>query len=75
MTNQPLDVVSFTRGDSDRLVRLEESVKALTEIKQLIINQSGRVARLERKQSWYNGIFSAILVILSGVVGFFHKEL
>lgn len=68
------DEVSFTRADSDRLVRLEESVKALPEIKELILKQNGRVSTLERRQSWYTGIFSTILVILSAIIGFFHKS-
>lgn len=75
MSNEPHDVVSFTRADSDRLVRLEESVKALAEIKELILKQNGRVTKLERKQSWQNGIFTAVVFILSAVIGFFHREL
>jgi len=72
-------LITFTREDSDRLVRLEQQIidngnKMDTVIAKLS-TQDDRTSKLENKQSWFAGIFTTIIAILSAVVGLFHKSL
>lgn len=60
-------VVTFTREDSDRLVRIEEAVKIVPDLIK-------RVEKVERKQSWIAGIGATVVFIISAVLGFFHKD-
>lgn len=57
-------VVTFTREDSDRLVRIEEAVKAMPDLVE-------RVESLERKQSWLTGIGATIIFIVTTVASWF----
>lgn len=60
--------VTFTREDSDRLVRIEEAVK-------IVPNVVERIEKLEAKQNWIAGLGAAIVFIISAVIGIFHKSI
>lgn len=61
-------VVAFTRDDSDRLVRIEESVKVVPDLIK-------RVDKVEAKQNWFAGIGAAIMFVISAILSYFefHK--
>lgn len=72
-------VITFTREDSDRLVRLEEQLISnakkmddwmlqLVETKKTITTQSTRIGKLEKLQSWIMGIGAAITFMISTAV-------
>lgn len=75
--------ITFTREDSDRLVRLEQQIVALHEkigsvvAKQLaestkqLTAQNARITKLEKVQSWIMGIGSAVTFIISTSILFF----
>lgn len=74
-------VITFTREDSDRLVRVEQRLiaadeKLVTFVEKLakqdetIDEQADRINSLERKQSWMMGIGAAVTFIISTVVYF-----
>lgn len=67
-TGERRATVTFTREDSDRLVRIEEAVK-------IVPNLLERMEKVERRLSWFAGIGAAVMFVLSAVIGFFHKEL
>ncbi len=50
-------VVTFTREDSDRLVRIEESVKTVPDLVK-------RVEKVESKLSCYDCVFTAFLFVI-----------
>lgn len=72
-------VITFTREDSDRLVRLEEQNLAimtqLTETHKIVAAQTVRINKIEKLQNWMLGIGSAITFIISIVIFLFtgHK--
>lgn len=57
-------VVTFTREDSDRLVRIEEAVKAMPDLTE-------RLDKVESKQSWLTGVGATILFIITTVASWF----
>lgn len=56
--------VTFTREDSDRLVRIEEAVKAMPDL-------MVRVEKLETKQSWLTGVGATILFLVTTIASWF----
>jgi hypothetical protein len=72
-------LITFTREDSDRLVRLEQQLldngKKMDTVIEKLSSQDDRIGKLENKQSWFVGIFTTVVAILSAVVGLFHKSL
>lgn len=72
-------VITFTREDSDRLVRLESQLKssdakmdtllsAINETKSNVVSERTRIDKLENRQSWIMGIGAAVTFIISSVL-------
>ena len=72
-------VITFTREDSDRLVRLEQQnlaiMNQLTETHKIVAAQTVRINKIEKLQNWMMGIGSAITFVISTAVFLFtgHK--
>lgn len=64
--------ITFTREDSDRLVRLEEQNLAimiqLTETHKVVAALAARINKVEKLQSWIMGIGSAITFMITTAV-------
>lgn len=72
-------VITFTREDSDRLVRLEQQLESadtkmdavlesIAETNKKIAAQNVRISKLERMQSWVMGIGTAVTFAISTAV-------
>lgn len=72
-------VITFTREDSERLVRVEQQVaemnQRLKSILESINDQTKRINDLERSQSWLWGLGSAFAFISTAVVIFLKTHL
>lgn len=68
-------VITFTREDSDRLVRLEQQnltiMTQLTETHKAFSAQAARLSKLERVQNWMMGVGAAVTFIISSAILFF----
>jgi hypothetical protein len=75
-------VITFTREDSDRLVRLEQQIIAnntkmdslilqLSETHKSVATQTVRINKIEKLQNWMMGIGSAITFVISTAVFLF----
>lgn len=67
-------VITFTREDSDRLVRLEQQnitiMNQLIETHRAVATQTARLNKVERVQNWIMGVGSAIAFVISTLVLF-----
>ena len=72
-------IITFTREDSDRLVRVEQQTKTVVEqlaaIDQKLESQNNRIRNLEHSQSWLWGLGSAFVFIATTVVIFLKTHL
>jgi 3-methyladenine DNA glycosylase Tag len=72
-------VITFTREDSERLVRVEQQVAEINQrLKAILENandQTKRINDLERSQSWLWGLGSAFAFISTAVVIFLKTRL
>ena len=75
-------VITFTREDGERLVRLEEKITEntnkldtvighLAETNKALAGQSVRLNKLEQFKSWVTGIGTTLIFLITCVLGFF----
>ena len=72
-------VITFTREDSERLVRVEQQITELNlQLKMLIASvsdQTKRINDLERSQSWLWGLGSAFAFLSTAIVIFIKTKI